>query len=87
MNDGRTALTGRVVGLEAAQGDPQVVNGREWRAIVERAGFELAAVHSDRGPAILKNRRPLRVLLRLVVRLLTYFPPLRYQHVLVLRAR
>lgn len=60
---------------------------REWRAIVERAGFELEAVHSDRGPAILKNRRPLRVLLRLLVRLLTYFPPLRYQHVLVLRAR
>lgn len=60
---------------------------REWREIVERAGFELSAVHSDRGPAILKNRRPLRVLLRLTVRLLTYCPSLRYQHVLVLRAR
>lgn len=60
---------------------------REWRRIVERSGFAIIAVHSDRGPAIFKNRRPLRVLLRLFVRLLTYFPPLRYQHVLVLRAR
>lgn len=60
---------------------------REWRAIVQRAGLELVAVHSDRGPAILKNRRPLRVLMRLVVRLLTYVPPFRYQHVLLLRAR
>lgn len=68
---------------------PQEKRGtvREWRGIVERAGFELAAVHSDRGPAILKNRRPHRALLRLAVRLLTYFPPLRYQHVLVLHVR
>lgn len=60
---------------------------RQWQKVVEAAGFDLVAVHSDRGPALLKNRRPLRVLLRLAVRLLTYVPPLRYQHVLVLRAR
>ncbi len=40
---------------------------------------------SDRGPAIFKNWRPVRLLLRIVVRLASLVPPLRYQFVFVLR--
>ena len=40
---------------------------------------------ADHGPAIFKNRRPLRILMRVALQLLSRIPGLRYQHVLVLR--
>lgn len=58
---------------------------KRWRAIAERAGFEVVRVAADHGPAIFKNRRPLRVLMRLALHVLSRIPGLRYQHVLVLR--
>ena len=60
---------------------------REWRAIAEGAGFEVLRVAADHGPAILKNRKPLRIVMRLALHLLSRLPGLRYQHVLVLRRR
>ncbi len=60
---------------------------REWRAVAGGAGLEIVGVASDHGPAILKNRRPLRMILRLVLRIVSHIPGLRYQHVLVLRRR
>jgi hypothetical protein len=45
----------------------------------------IARVGTDAGPAILKNYRPGRILLRLLVRLVSLVPPLRYQFVFVLR--
>jgi SAM-dependent methyltransferase len=56
-----------------------------WTAIATAAGFTVVSVGTDRGPAIFKNRRPLKVLLRLVVRLLSLIPALRYQFIFVLR--
>lgn len=58
---------------------------REWRRIVEGAGLVVEHVASDHGPSILKNRRPARVLLRLLLRAISHLPGLRYQHVLVVR--
>ena len=62
-------------------------NEREWRAIAGRAGFEVVRVASDHGPAILKNRRPLRVMMRVLLHILSRLPGLRYQHVMVLRKK
>ena len=60
---------------------------RRWREIATRAGFEVVRVGADHGPAILKNRKPLRILMRLALHVLSRIPGLRYQHVLVLRRR
>ena len=60
-------------------------NERVWRGIAERAGFGVVRVASDHGPAILKNRRPIRVVMRILLHILSRLPGLRYQHVLVLR--
>jgi SAM-dependent methyltransferase len=60
---------------------------REWRAIAVRAGFDVVRVTSDHGPAILKNRRPMRVMMRIALHILSRLPGLRYQHVLVLQKR
>ena len=58
-----------------------------WSRIAEDAGFDVVRVASDHGPAILKNRRPLRVLMRIALHVFSRIPGLRYQHVLVLRKR
>src|SRR2546422_133961 len=42
-----------------------------WKRLVEAAGFQILRVKTDRGPAILKNRKPVRILTRLVLRLLS----------------
>lgn len=59
----------------------------EWRTIASGAGFDVVRVVADHGPAILKNRRPLRMAARAALHLLSRLPGLRYQHVLVLRKR
>lgn len=56
-----------------------------WAALAEAAGFTVLRVETDSGPSIFKNRRPMKILLRLIVRLLSFVPPLRYQFVFVLR--
>lgn len=56
-----------------------------WSGIARVAGFDVERVGTDWGPAIFKNRRPLRIALRLALRVLSVVPPLRYQFVLVLR--
>lgn len=58
---------------------------RRWTRLMTDAGFRVTAVGTDSGPAIFKNRKPLRILLRLLVRLLSFLPPLRYQFVFVLQ--
>ncbi|HEV2750127.1 MAG TPA: class I SAM-dependent methyltransferase [Gemmatimonadales bacterium] len=56
-----------------------------WERVLRAAGFEVVDVRTDSGPAILKNFRPGRILLRLLLRLVSLVPPLRYQFVFVLR--
>jgi len=58
---------------------------RGWEGVIRAAGFDVVRVGTDAGPAILKNYRPARILLRLVLRLASLVPPLRYQFVFVLR--
>ena len=55
-----------------------------WTAVIERAGLRVLRVGTDSGPAILKNLNPLRILMRIALRVVSLFPPLRYQHVFVL---
>lgn len=56
-----------------------------WRSVAEAGGLTVERIGTDSGPAILKNRDPARVVLRLGLRLLSLIPPLRYQFILVLR--
>jgi SAM-dependent methyltransferase len=56
-----------------------------WRRLITDAGLEVVRVRADRGPAIFKNRRPLRVVLRLGLRLLGFIPAFRYQFIFVMR--
>lgn len=56
-----------------------------WKRIIMDAGLEVVRVGGDPGPAILKNRRPLRIALRLTLRAIGILPPLRYQFIFLLR--
>ena len=56
-----------------------------WETLARSAGFDVLSVGTDHGPAILKNRKPLRIVLRVLVRLLSLVPPLRYQFIFALR--
>ncbi len=58
-----------------------------WRRIIESAGLTVTGVWGDPGPAIWKNRRPLRLALRLALRAIGAIPPFRYQFVIRLRRR
>lgn len=57
---------------------------RNWSRLMSDAGFDIVRVGTDYGPSILKNRRPIKILLRIAVRLISFIPPLRYQFVFVL---
>jgi SAM-dependent methyltransferase len=54
-----------------------------WARLLTDAGFRVVRVGTDPGPSIFKNRKPLRILLRLAVRVLSLVPVLRYQFVFV----
>jgi SAM-dependent methyltransferase len=56
-----------------------------WRRLITAAGLEVLRVRADPGPAILKNRRPGRIALRLGLRLLGFVPAFRYQFIFVMR--
>jgi SAM-dependent methyltransferase len=56
-----------------------------WRRLITGAGLEVLRVRADPGPAILKNRRPGRIALRLGLRALGLVPALRYQFIFVMR--
>jgi len=58
---------------------------RAWERVMGQAGFHVVSVGADTGPAILKNYRPARILLRLLLRLISLLPGLQYQFVFVLR--
>lgn len=58
---------------------------RGWERVIRAAGFDVIDVRTDSGPAIFKNYRPGRIVLRLLLRLVSLIPPLRYQFVFVLR--
>src|SRR5919109_3328909 len=44
---------------------------RAWERLMRDAGFQVVAVGADTGPAILKNYRPARIVLRLLLRLIS----------------
>jgi SAM-dependent methyltransferase len=56
-----------------------------WRRLISSAGLEVIRVAADRGPAILKNRRPARIALRLALRAVGTIPALHYQFIFVMR--
>lgn len=56
-----------------------------WKRIIEDAGLRVVRVGGDPGPAIFKNRRPLRVAMRLALRAIGSLPPLRYQFIFLVR--
>jgi SAM-dependent methyltransferase len=58
---------------------------RGWRRIIEPSGLEVIRVRSDPGPAIFKNLRPIRLALRLGLRVMGALPGLSYQFIFVLR--
>jgi SAM-dependent methyltransferase len=55
-----------------------------WRRLIEGAGLRVARVGADPGPALFKNRRPVRLALRLGLRLIGLVPALRYQFIFVM---
>ncbi|HSY84404.1 MAG TPA: class I SAM-dependent methyltransferase [Gemmatimonadaceae bacterium] len=56
-----------------------------WKRIIQDAGLTVVRVAGDPGPAIFKNRRPLRIALRLALRAIGSLPPLRYQFIFLVR--
>lgn len=56
-----------------------------WRRIIEASGLQVLRVRGDRGPAIFKNLRPIRLLMRIALRVIGVVPALRYQFIFVLR--
>ena len=56
-----------------------------WRRLITGAGLEVVRVRADPGPAIFKNRRPARIVMRLGLRLLGLVPAFRYQFIFVMR--
>jgi SAM-dependent methyltransferase len=58
-----------------------------WKRIIERAGLDVLRVGGDPGPAILKNRRPVRLAMRIALRAIGSLPPLRYQFIFLIRKR
>ena len=58
---------------------------RGWERVMRTAGFVVVAVDADTGPAIFKNYRPGRIVLRVLLRLISLVPGLAYQFVFVLR--
>jgi SAM-dependent methyltransferase len=58
---------------------------RGWTQLLTESGFRVLRVGTDWGPSILKNRKPLRVVLRVLVRLVSLVPALRYQFVFVVQ--
>jgi ubiquinone/menaquinone biosynthesis C-methylase UbiE len=58
-----------------------------WKRIIADAGLEVVSVGGDTGPAIFKNRRPLRVAMRVALRAIGMLPTLRYQFIFLVRRR
>jgi SAM-dependent methyltransferase len=58
---------------------------RGWRELITPSGLQVVRIDADPGPAILKNRRPTRIALRIGLRLLGTVPAFRYQFIFVLR--
>ncbi len=56
-----------------------------WRRLITAAGLEVVRIRADPGPAIFKNRRPVRIVMRLGLRLLGFVPAFRYQFIFVMR--
>lgn len=56
-----------------------------WERVIQAAGFQVVRVGTDSGPAIFKNYRPVRLVLRVLLRLVSLVPGLAYQFVFVLR--
>ena len=75
----RTELEGAGVSGAVAQ---SIASGSR---LITSAGLEVLRVRADPGPAILKNRRPGRIALRVGLRALGLVPAFRYQFIFVMR--
>lgn len=56
---------------------------RGWKAILHSGGFQVVRVGVDRGPRLFKNRKPHRIALRALIRILNRIPGMAYQYILV----
>jgi ubiquinone/menaquinone biosynthesis C-methylase UbiE len=56
-----------------------------WRDRFTKAGLEIVSTAADRGPAILRDRRPARVAFRAGAKVLSFVPGLQYQFAFLLK--
>lgn len=56
-----------------------------WRRAFDAAGLEVIATGADRGPQVLRDRRPARIVFRLGAKALSVVPGLQYQFIFQLR--
>lgn len=56
-----------------------------WRDRFARAGLQVAATSADRGPAVLRDRRPSRIAFRAGAKVLAFVPGLQYQFAFLLK--
>jgi ubiquinone/menaquinone biosynthesis C-methylase UbiE len=56
-----------------------------WRHRFIRAGLQIVATTADRGPAILRDRRPARIAFRSAAKVLSLVPGLQYQFIFLLK--
>lgn len=56
----------------------------EWARYIEGSGFKIVSMGSDRGPHILKDKKPHKILARLLLRFTNYLPlSLAYQFIFI----
>lgn len=56
-----------------------------WRDRFTQAGVQIVATSADRGPAILRDRRPARIVFRAGAKALSFVPGLQYQFAFLLK--
>ncbi|MCW2541606.1 MAG: hypothetical protein JWN95_3331 [Frankiales bacterium] len=55
-----------------------------WRSRFTEAGLRIVATSADRGPAILRDRRPARIVFRAGAKMLSFVPGMQYQFAFLL---
>jgi SAM-dependent methyltransferase len=58
-----------------------------WRQRFDAAGLRIVRTRADRGPAILRDRRPARVAFRAAAKVLAAVPAMQYQFIFLLEAK
>jgi len=77
---------GKVLGFKGTEQEQELLlTMNEWIELIESTGFKVTRTLRDRGPKILKNLKPFKVIARLLLRS-TLLLPKRYAYVFVFHA-